>query len=236
MSDAIQIIMPPVAETPLDDMLVELTRLISLKSPDIIAHGCLGGEFGYGARFENEVFVMRPYYWGDCDCGWEQNKHEWSENHKHSADCYWTLYHATRENEYEAKRNEAIKGRDKLRWFSPEQDAVQQEVLKWSDKSKEYRETIAKSLCERFGIPWNNGYGSAVHCTCGHDLEWRAFFADGGGHKTTCSLELPNFLHKKSRFEVRWYKWIGRDMEIKNQPVNLTAIFDECRKSLGAAA
>ena len=65
----IKIITPPVAETPLDDMLVALTEAISKRDPDLLAHGALGGEFGYGARYENDVFVMRPFYWGDCDCG-----------------------------------------------------------------------------------------------------------------------------------------------------------------------
>lgn len=35
-------------------------------------------------------------------------------------------------------------------------------------------------------------------------------------HVSDCALavNLPNFRHKASGLEVRWYKWIGRDMEI----------------------
>ena len=33
--------------------------------------GCLGGEFGYGAVFENDVFTMHPYCWCDrMECPW----------------------------------------------------------------------------------------------------------------------------------------------------------------------
>jgi hypothetical protein len=45
---------------------------------------------------------------------------------------------------------------------------------------------------------------------------------------------LPNFLHKASGFELRWYKYIGRGMSV-NRRVTLAefqAIFDECMASL----
>lgn len=33
--------------------------------------GVLGGQFGYGAFFENDVFMMHPYCWCDrADCAW----------------------------------------------------------------------------------------------------------------------------------------------------------------------
>lgn len=90
--------------------------------------GGLGGEFGYGVNFENDAFVMRRFYWGDCDCGSDENDEP---------------------------------------------------------------------------------------------------------HKPTCSLERPNFLHKRTGLEIRWYKWIGRDMEAKPETIiDWGAIWTECMESI----
>lgn len=43
--------------------------------------GGLGGEFGYGVDFENDIFAMRPYYWGNCTCGADETGTE------HAATC-----------------------------------------------------------------------------------------------------------------------------------------------------
>lgn len=46
----------------------------------------------FSPGFENDVFAVRPYCWGDCDCGYEDKEWEWSANHKHSNECYQTDY------------------------------------------------------------------------------------------------------------------------------------------------
>jgi hypothetical protein len=43
-----------------------------------------------GWAFENDTFRMQPYYWGDCDCGYDQLEWKWSEEHRHADDCYQT--------------------------------------------------------------------------------------------------------------------------------------------------
>ena len=58
-------------------------------NPDNQAHGLFGGEFGYGQDYENAVFAMRPYYWGECDCGYDG--FEWPEKH---IGCYQNEYDA----------------------------------------------------------------------------------------------------------------------------------------------
>lgn len=73
MSTDIQIITPPVANESdaLDAGLVALTEAISKRDADLVAHGFLGGDFGYGAQFENEVFMMHPFCWCEqVDCLW----------------------------------------------------------------------------------------------------------------------------------------------------------------------
>jgi hypothetical protein len=69
----VQIITPPVADMTeqLDFGLVALTEAIEQLDPERVAHGCLGGSHGYGAHWENEVFMMNPYCWCEqTDCLW----------------------------------------------------------------------------------------------------------------------------------------------------------------------
>lgn len=48
-----------------------LTERIDAIDPELVAHGFLGGQHGYGADFENDVFKMRPYCWCDApNCPW----------------------------------------------------------------------------------------------------------------------------------------------------------------------
>lgn len=71
--DEIQIIFPAGADltNQLDHGLVSLTEAIHQIEPDCVAHGFFGGEFGYGASYENEVFAMHPYCWCERhDCPW----------------------------------------------------------------------------------------------------------------------------------------------------------------------
>ena len=48
-----------------EELLIELTERIAQTEPNSVAHGFLGGEYGYGADFENDTFMMRPECW--CD-------------------------------------------------------------------------------------------------------------------------------------------------------------------------
>lgn len=50
--------------------LYDLTETL-VKAGHETTGGLLGGEYGYGAFFENEVFMMHPYCWCDgADCPW----------------------------------------------------------------------------------------------------------------------------------------------------------------------
>lgn len=44
-------------------------------------------DFTYGS-FDNDVFTVRPYYWGDCTCGHEEREADWDRANKHDASCY----------------------------------------------------------------------------------------------------------------------------------------------------
>jgi hypothetical protein len=90
----------------------------------------------------------------------------------------------------------------------------------------------AKELCKKFGIPWDNGRGSAVHCTCGFNeesMKWE----DENQHKEDCPMIRPNFLYKPTGFQVNWYKYIGRSMEFeKTSKGRWEKILKECLKSI----
>src|SRR5690606_31355785 len=50
--------------------LVDLTERLAKQGYETSA-GLLGGEFGYGAFYEDDTFHMRPYCWcGKDDCMW----------------------------------------------------------------------------------------------------------------------------------------------------------------------
>lgn len=43
----------------------------------------------------------------------------------------------------------------------------------------------------------------------------------------------PNFWHKASNLRVRWYKWIGRDMVVRNpNKADVAAVMRECVESV----
>ena len=163
----------------------------------------LGCDTYFSPEFGNDVFVVRPYYWGDCDCGYEDQESEWGDANKHSDDCYFTEYGKLPEYGYDTH-------------------------------GRVCHEIDAKKLCEKHGIPWNGGRGSAVHCTCEHDAAWEKWSGEHD-HSRACSIVLPNFLFKPTGFELRWYKYPLRDSyssEKLDLPM-LHKMVNECIRSLG---
>lgn len=64
----IKIILPFRSRGAVEDYLVDLTEaLVKSKKAEWVG-GFLGGEFGYGCHFKNEVFEMHPEFWGECKC------------------------------------------------------------------------------------------------------------------------------------------------------------------------
>jgi hypothetical protein len=232
-----QIILPQRADkkNELDFLLISLVEAINRINPEVVAHGILGGEHGYGADYENDVFVMRPYvYDAECSCGFNERAEAWHEAHPHSPKCYSTEVNSIDfyDHEYQRNRNEAIDRRNALPWLSKEVNEIQKEVIYWDDKHREWKESVLKDLCKKHNIPWNDGYGCMIHCDCGKALLEEKYFREND-HLSECELCLPNFLHKKSGYRVEWYKWIGRDMKVFNpQNVNISDIFAECEESL----
>lgn len=78
---------------------------------------------------------------------------------------------------------------------------------------------------------WENVEPGKLRCLCGHDKTWKAWFQADGGHTENCLLEKPNFFHKKSGLKIRWYKYIGRDMEIDGES-DFREILSDCLRSI----
>jgi hypothetical protein len=72
--EEIQIILPAQADetNPLEFGLIALTEAIATIDQARLSRGILGGEFGYGADWENDVFFMKPYCWcgREGECPW----------------------------------------------------------------------------------------------------------------------------------------------------------------------
>lgn len=66
------VVIPPASDDDISDGLRDLTKaLMDTTVVDSGVGGLLGGEYGYGAAYENDTFGLRPYCWCDeDDCVW----------------------------------------------------------------------------------------------------------------------------------------------------------------------
>ena len=79
----------------------------------------------------------------------------------------------------------------------------------WEGLGSAVPEETARQLCQRHGIPWAGGLGSATHCTCVAQAEWQAW-ARMHDHRADCKSVLPNL--ECGALRLRWYKYFGRGM------------------------
>lgn len=195
---AIKIVLPKKHWDSLAQGLWDLTEAIDKSGKAEAAQGFLGGEFGYGALFENEVFSMRPDYAdAECDCGASAAGEMWHKDHPHSQSCFRTVLHGRFAEYDEQSGYNAI-------------DAATRAPGNAHDEQQKAHRKLTAELYEEMGLP-KSPY--QWHCTCGVDEQAKTFFAGPGKHKPTCALELPNFRYKAGGLEARWYKYIGRGME-----------------------
>jgi hypothetical protein len=65
-----EIVIPDSLQRQIGEHLRELTKAIFDRAGEGGSYG-LGGQYGYGAKIDNEVFEMHPYCWCDSDnCEW----------------------------------------------------------------------------------------------------------------------------------------------------------------------
>lgn len=95
------IVLPPVSNDEISNGLRHLSGVLGGIHPENQSYGLLGGEDGYGNEYENDIFLMFPFYWGDCLCGHDSAVWEWEELNRHSDTCWTSTYHRiTKEKGY----------------------------------------------------------------------------------------------------------------------------------------
>lgn len=179
----------------------------------------------YGDEFENGTFVVWPYSWCDCDCGFDEQDHQWSTKNHHSDACYQSLSKARLAaweslhdyNEVSLASRCDIQTTEETKWGtctttsrSPKAEKAHSKWCKLYDKRRKFEDSIQRELCKELGIPWKNGLGAACHCTCNHDSAYE-IWRESHNHHPICSVSRPNFLHKTSGFWMTWYKYPLRD-------------------------
>jgi hypothetical protein len=214
MNDII-LVFPEVSEDLVSNMMVAITKKIDETGNEIAIQGFLGGEHGYGAHYKNDVFEMRPFYWGDCTCDYDDLRNAWEDSNSHDKDCYQTLFHEMHFVNYGVDWNF-----DRKPGHGWKKGTIEDEC------------DCVDTLYKHFGIPKDTP-GSYVHCTCMYDVQ-HANFIKTINHSDECQMDKPNFKHYASGIEVEWYKYIGRDMEYDQSiPVEeWVDVFKECLESI----
>lgn len=181
----VTIVLPAISNDRVSTDLRHLTRLLVEGNHAEHVGGGLGGKHGYGADYTNDVFAMRHYYWGDCECDFDEAEGVWDRTHEHASFCY----------------QQVIRQRGYLDYDSGVAYQKRQEI----------NEKVVTQVCAEMGL--DDVHGSAVHCTCTYDNEWKSWRA-ANDHAPACGIVAPNFLHKASGSEVRFYKYLGRGMNV----------------------
>lgn len=196
----------------------------------------------YGICFENDVFAMRPDYQdAECTCGFNNMAEQWHQEHPCQSSCYSVARQQNidewkQEHDYdnidkrgnpdifdvngksyhsyeEAKAALSENGGHMSSRRSAQSEKAFRQWKKLYIQLENFEESLSRRLCGKFRIPWNKGYGSAVHCTCGKDEQAEVFFKNKN-HEFRCHVEFPQFWFKLSDTRVQWYKYIGRDMSV----------------------
>lgn len=205
----------------------------------------------YHCKFENAVFRVFPYYWGDCTCGFDAKCMQWYATHRHGPACYQTElirqtalldgrigYRSpeTLSDLFDVGEPQAIVEGGKtiatVVAMTATKDSVERREL-YSVRDREMNK-LYRALCDGFGITWNDGQGSAVHCTCSYGREWDQWI-DENAHDPACLLVIPNFQHKPSDYRLKWYKHPLRDSYANRAATveELRKMVDDCVASLG---
>ena len=195
MSD-ILLVFPEVSEDLVSSLMVAITKKIDESGSEIAVQGFLGGEHGYGAYYKNDVFEMRPFYWGDCECNYDSLRNTWEDEHSHDKECYQTLLRSMHYVNYGADGG----------WNFDVKPGHEKNKKTYDDLC-DCIDILYKQFKIKAGTP-----GSHVHCTCMRDINY-ANFIKTISHSDECEMDKPNFRHYASGVEVEWYKYIGRSME-----------------------
>lgn len=174
----------------------------------------------YGVDFENETFYTMPYYWGDCNCGYE--KVECGFKEQHGPDCYHTYVN-------NKLREKGWKDSTWLHTYLEEPEGMPY------DKRTKIEDSIRKDACKKYGLSFP--FGCAAHCTCDYGDRYAKYCSNSGypnGHLDNCLLVRDNFHFKPDNIGIQWYKYPLRDSYISHEITldRFHEIIDICISSL----
>lgn len=214
----------------------------------------------YGCKFEDDRFFMCPDYMdAECNCGFRDIADKWHEEHPHSQNCYGNE-RDRRIAEWDAANNyDEIEATSKCDIFfvngveyrdariadevfrkqhgtfqsgrSSKSEAGFQAWKSLHDLKSKFERKMSRALCKERGIPWNKGWGCAVHCDCGIQALAEDWFSKHD-HDFRCPHKMPNFWWKATDLQVHWYKYIGRDMEA-NRDISAEEVLEIASQLLG---
>ena len=164
--------------------------------------------------FENDVFLISSYYWGDCTCGYDDKEYEWCNNNHHADDCYREDYYRL-EKELDEKYGSHLSLPDNIH--------------------KKYVERVIE-LYKKHSLEYNKNnplQGCAIRCSCDYHKKWSEF-CSLNHHSVDCMLVQPNFKYKPDDFTIDWYKYYFRDsyMNKKYTLNDFKLVIDNCITSL----
>lgn len=168
----------------IEEGLYEISKQITLSTGEDNIQGILGGEYGYGVEFKNDIFEMHPFYYDDCSCGFEDESYQWQETHPHDTMCY----------------QQQLDSLIRLEGIDPDD---------WGVDNTDKTDVIARKLARSLGLSDSVTY---TLCTCNREALVTQWY-QAHGHKENCLLIQPNFWHYASGTSINWYKYIGRSMK-----------------------
>ncbi|MFA5307415.1 MAG: hypothetical protein WC365_08260 [Candidatus Babeliales bacterium] len=209
MGNTIKLFVPPVASTEIENELVELTKEITnrILGGRRQGGGLLGGYYGYGTNYENEVFMLHQYCWCEKnDCPWCNEcccvpKSEGYLDGKPISN--WS------------KENEKIVA--PLPW-----NVAKEGTVAYKKAVKEFDDSIIERD-KRLKI---------VYPEIIHHCKYAPMMANRKRGDSWLPQVAPNFWHKSSGLKIWWYKWIGREMKYDREPRNWAKIYEQCLVSI----
>jgi hypothetical protein len=202
----------------------------------------------YGPSFENSTFQIWPYSWCDCDCGYDAVERAWSKVNHHLEYCYqsrsdraiaeWKAMHdwdaISEASRCDIQREEKTEfGTWHITEHSPKAAAALGQWGTLYDLKNKFERDIHQQLCNELDISWDDGRGSAVHCTCDFNKRW-TIFRESHNHDPRCQIARKSFLFKPSGFWIDWYKYPLRDAHSSSEIslIEFGKVVDQCIASL----
>lgn len=193
-------------------------QLMATGHGDGASGGLFGGQFGYGVDFENAVFEMHRAR-ADYDCTCE------AENPVHADTC-------ARVTQREAWRRARLQYASETKTDADREAEIASSIERGMPRNMAILGACSYQVDFNKLIEYDTRYPFPA-CSCGA-LE---AFVPSDRHAADCQRTIadkPNFLHKPTGLSVRWYKYIGRDMEIEHTgDVTLREMLESCLESIG---